>query len=226
MTFFFNKYGSIKYVEKNTGFRPYDLNRHEFHELKNTGWRKAAEIDFEYQRRVINGDNSPPNPSPLTLFGELLYLYDLYEQRQNKLMMKRIIDTIDIFKRQYKNEIQKHGEVLFISPKYQTNTPPYNTSVRDVLDDLSDNKKNIVTSKNITSDSTSIFDKLIGYPLIFFAYILYFISATTFIDRLYSLMIRDSVTVMENIFGTLVILIFMLVLAKHSNKIGKRLVGK
>jgi len=55
-----------------------------------------------------------------------------------------------------------------------------------------------------------------------FAYLLYLISAATFLDYMYSLTIRDTVTAVENAFGTLVILIFMLVLAKFSLKDGKK----
>ena len=65
-------------------------------------------------------------------------------------------------------------------------------------------------------------DKLTGYFLIGFAYLLYLISAATFLDYMYSLTIRDTVTAVENAFGTLVILIFMLVLAKFSLKDGKK----
>ena len=63
--------------------------------------------------------------------------------------------------------------------------------------------------------------KITAYLLIGFAYLLYLVSAGTFIDYIYSLTIRDTVTAMENAFGTLVILIFMLVLAKFSINAGK-----
>jgi len=52
--------------------------------------------------------------------------------------------------------------------------------------------------------------------------VLYLISAATFLDYMYSLTIRDTVTAVENAFGTLVILVFMLVLAKFSLKDGKK----
>jgi uncharacterized membrane protein len=65
-------------------------------------------------------------------------------------------------------------------------------------------------------------NKLTGYFLTGFAYLLYLISAATFLDYMYSLTIRDTVTAVENAFGTLVILIFMLVLAKFSLKDGKK----
>lgn len=65
--------------------------------------------------------------------------------------------------------------------------------------------------------------KFTGMLLIGFAILLYLISAVTFIDYLYSLTIRDTVTAVENAFGTLVILIFMLVMAKFSRAKGKSL---
>ncbi len=65
-------------------------------------------------------------------------------------------------------------------------------------------------------------NKLTGYFLTGFAYLLYLISAATFLDYIYSLTIRDTVTAVENAFGTLVILVFMLVLAKFSLKDGKQ----
>ena len=65
-------------------------------------------------------------------------------------------------------------------------------------------------------------NKITAYLLIGFAYLLYLVSAGTFIDYIYSLMIRDTVTAMENAFGTLVILIFMLVLAKFALTAGKK----
>lgn len=65
-------------------------------------------------------------------------------------------------------------------------------------------------------------NKLTGYLLTGFAYVLYLISAATFLDYMYSLTIRDTVTAVENAFGTLVILVFLLVLAKFSLKDGKK----
>ncbi len=64
--------------------------------------------------------------------------------------------------------------------------------------------------------------RLIGYLQTGFAILLYLLSAVTFIDYLYSLTIRDTVTAVENAFGTLVILIFMLVLAKFTLAAGKK----
>ena len=64
-------------------------------------------------------------------------------------------------------------------------------------------------------------NKIIAYLLIGFAFLLYLISAGIFIDYIYSLTIRDTVTAMENAFGKLVILVFMLVLAKFSLTAGK-----
>lgn len=65
-------------------------------------------------------------------------------------------------------------------------------------------------------------NKLTGYFLTGFAYLLYLISGATFLDYMYSLTIRDTVTAVENAFGTLVILVFLLVLAKFSLKDGKK----
>ncbi len=65
-----------------------------------------------------------------------------------------------------------------------------------------------------------------AYLLIGFAFLLYLVSAGTFLDYIYSLMIRDTVTAMENAFGTLVILIFMLVLAKFSLNSGNKKLKK
>jgi hypothetical protein len=64
-------------------------------------------------------------------------------------------------------------------------------------------------------------NKIIAYLLIGFAYLLYLVSAGTFIDYIYSLLILDTVTAMENAFGKLVVLVFMLVLAKFSLSAGK-----
>ena len=63
--------------------------------------------------------------------------------------------------------------------------------------------------------------KTTGYLLIAFAIALYLLSAASFIDYLYSLTIRDTVTAVENAFGKLVIVIFMLVLAKFSMSAGR-----
>ena len=63
--------------------------------------------------------------------------------------------------------------------------------------------------------------KLSAYLKIIFAVLLYIISAFTFVDYIYSLLIPDTVTAMENAFGKLAILIFMLVLAKFSLAAGK-----
>ncbi|MBT3833090.1 MAG: hypothetical protein HN900_11935 [Gammaproteobacteria bacterium] len=69
--------------------------------------------------------------------------------------------------------------------------------------------------------------KLSAYLKIIFAVLLYIISAFTFVDYIYSLLIPDTVTAMENAFGKLAILIFMLVLAKFSLAAGKaQLKGK
>ena len=56
---------------------------------------------------------------------------------------------------------------------------------------------------------------------IIFAILLYIISAFTFVDYIFSLLILDTVTAIENAFGKLVILIFMLVLAKLILAAGK-----
>ena len=64
--------------------------------------------------------------------------------------------------------------------------------------------------------------KFSAYLKISFAVLLYILSAFTFIDIMYSLVIPDTVTAVENAFGKLVILIFMLVLEnlpwKQANK--------
>lgn len=60
-----------------------------------------------------------------------------------------------------------------------------------------------------------------AYLKIIFAIFLYIISALTFVDYIYSLLIPDTVTAMENAFGKLAILIFMLVLAKFTLAAGK-----
>ena len=63
--------------------------------------------------------------------------------------------------------------------------------------------------------------KFSAYLKISFAVLLYIISAFTFVDYMYSLVIPDTVTALENAFGKLVILIFMLVLAKFTLAAGK-----
>jgi hypothetical protein len=63
--------------------------------------------------------------------------------------------------------------------------------------------------------------KFSAYLKIGFAVLLYIISALTFVDYIYSLLIPDTVTAMENAFGKLAILIFMLVLAKFTLAAGK-----
>lgn len=60
-----------------------------------------------------------------------------------------------------------------------------------------------------------------AYLKIIFAIFLYIVSALTFVDYIYSLLIPDTVTAMENAFGKLAILIFMLVLAKFTLAAGK-----
>ena len=64
-------------------------------------------------------------------------------------------------------------------------------------------------------------NKITAYLLIGFAVLLYLLSAGTFIDYVYSLLIQDTVTAMENAFGKLVVLVFMLVMAKFSLSAGK-----
>jgi integral membrane sensor domain MASE1 len=63
--------------------------------------------------------------------------------------------------------------------------------------------------------------KFSAYLKISFAILLYIISAFTFVDYIFSLLILDTVTAIENAFGKLVILIFMLVLAKLILAAGK-----
>jgi hypothetical protein len=60
-----------------------------------------------------------------------------------------------------------------------------------------------------------------AYLKIIFAIFLYIISVLTFVDYIYSLLIPDTVTAMENAFGKLAILMFMLVLAKFTLAAGK-----
>ena len=64
-------------------------------------------------------------------------------------------------------------------------------------------------------------NKLTAYLLIGFAILLYLLSALTFFDYMYSLVIPDTVTAVENAFGKLVLLIFMLVMAKFSMSAGQ-----
>jgi len=64
-------------------------------------------------------------------------------------------------------------------------------------------------------------NKFTAYSQIGFAILLYVLSALTFFDYMYSLVIPDTVTAVENAFGKLVILIFMLVLAKFAMAGGK-----
>lgn len=59
-------------------------------------------------------------------------------------------------------------------------------------------------------------NKISAYLRIGIAILLYVMSAITFLDYMYSLIIPDTVTAVENAFGKLVILIFMLVMAKFS----------
>ena len=59
-------------------------------------------------------------------------------------------------------------------------------------------------------------NKISAYLRIGIAILLYLMSAITFLDYMYSLIIPDTVTAVENAFGKLVILIFMLVMAKFS----------
>ena len=63
--------------------------------------------------------------------------------------------------------------------------------------------------------------KFSAYLKISLAVLLYIISAFTFVDYVYSLLIPDTVTAIENAFGKLAILIFMLVLAKFTLASGK-----
>ena len=64
--------------------------------------------------------------------------------------------------------------------------------------------------------------RFIGMLQTGFAIFLYLLSAVTFIDYMYSLTIPDTVTAIENAFGRLVILVFMLVLAKFSMAAGRK----
>lgn len=64
-------------------------------------------------------------------------------------------------------------------------------------------------------------NKFTAYSQIGFAILLYVLSALTFFDYMYSLVIPDTVTAVENAFGKLVILIFMLVMAKFSMASGR-----
>ena len=64
--------------------------------------------------------------------------------------------------------------------------------------------------------------RFIGILQTGFAWLLYLLSIVTFVDYMYSLTIPDTVTAIENAFGTLVILIFLLVMAKFSLTAGKQ----
>lgn len=64
-------------------------------------------------------------------------------------------------------------------------------------------------------------NNITAYFQIYFAYLLYLLSAITFFDYMYSLTIPDTVTAIENAFGKLIILVFMLVMAKFSRAAGK-----
>lgn len=64
-------------------------------------------------------------------------------------------------------------------------------------------------------------NKFIGYLQVGFAWLLYLVSAATFISFLYALSIKDTVSAVESAFGTFVILIAMLVMAKFSKDAGK-----
>lgn len=64
--------------------------------------------------------------------------------------------------------------------------------------------------------------RYLGYLQIGLAILLYLLGAVTFVDYMYSLTIRDTVTAVENAFGTLVILIFLLVLAKFTLAAGRK----
>lgn len=64
-------------------------------------------------------------------------------------------------------------------------------------------------------------NKYIGYFLIGFAVLLYVLSAITFFSYLYAFTIRDTVSAIESAFGTLVLLVIMLVMAKFAMAAGK-----
>ena len=64
-------------------------------------------------------------------------------------------------------------------------------------------------------------NRLSGLLLQAFAWLLYLLSAVTCISYLYTFTIRDTVSAIENAFGTLVIMVAMLVLARFAKAAGK-----
>lgn len=73
-----------------------------------------------------------------------------------------------------------------------------------------------IIMKHKSCKSHFFMNKISAYVRIGIAILLYLMSAITFLDYMYSLIIPDTVTAVENAFGKLVILIFMLVMAKFS----------
>ena len=156
---FGNEFDSIKYIQKNTGFRPFDLNRQEFHDLKVSGWQMVADIDF---RVVLNG--KPPKSSPLTLMGELKYLFSLYEGRGNEQMMLHVANSIDIFQKQYKDEIPTYSTILFNLPygyRVYNESIPEKRSNDEVIKKKIKGHKSLL-AKGLKNKSTDSADEIYG----------------------------------------------------------------
>ena len=64
-------------------------------------------------------------------------------------------------------------------------------------------------------------NKFTGYLLYAFAFLLYLLTAVTFISFLYAITIRDTLSAVESAFGTFVITIAMLVMAKFARDAAK-----
>jgi hypothetical protein len=100
-------YNSINYIQKRTGFRCSQLNRLEFDEMKYSGFQSNAELDPL---------GVPTKATAYSMIGEINYLFNLYEQREDQEAMLHIRDAIYFFMDEYQKEIPDYVEILFSIP--------------------------------------------------------------------------------------------------------------
>ena len=104
---FGKSYNSINYIQKRTGFRCSQLSRTEFDEMKHSGFQSNADLD---PLGVTTRETA------YSMIGEINYLFNLYEQREDQRAMRHIRDAIYFFIDEYQKELPDYVEILFSIP--------------------------------------------------------------------------------------------------------------
>jgi hypothetical protein len=104
-----NSYDAVNYVQKITGYRCSHLSYSDFTEMKNCGVREAYAIDSLQHPHSISA-------SPITMIGELKYLFNYYEMLENKPAMTNVAQGIAAFLKEYRNQIPEYSEMIINLP--------------------------------------------------------------------------------------------------------------